>query len=102
VLATHPSWAMRALAANAMGRLGAAGGNGAAEAARRLADAATTDPYALVRQAAIEALASFDDCGARGVADRVAARDPEPRVRAAAVDIARAIGALGPCGAKVQ
>lgn len=84
ILATHESWAMRVLAAQALGRLGAAG---AADAAPKLADAATRDSYALVRQAALEALASFDAATARTVASRVAAADPEPRVR----DAARAI-----------
>jgi len=97
VLAIHRSWAMRALAASALGRLGASGGSGAAEAARRLSEAATTDAYALVRQAALEGLASFDACGARGVSERLAVTDPEPRVRAAAGEIARSIASRGGC-----
>jgi HEAT repeat protein len=92
ILAGHESWAMRVLAARAMGRLGAAGAG--PEAARQLGEAATKDPYALVRQAALEALASFDASGARAVAARVAASDPEPRVR----DAARAIAAGQPPG----
>jgi hypothetical protein len=83
---------MRVLAARAMGRLGAAGAG--PEAARQLGEAATKDPYALVRQAALEALASFDSAGARTVAARVATGDPEPRVR----DAARAIAAGQPPG----
>jgi hypothetical protein len=86
-LASHESWAMRVLAAQAMGRLGAAGGG--PEASRRLAEAAARDGYALVRQAALEALASFDGAGARALASRMAAADPEPRVR----DAARAVEA---------
>ncbi len=87
LLATHESWAMRVLAAQAMGRLGHAGAG--PDAVARLTDAATKDSYALVRQAALEALATFDASAARTLAARVAAGDPEPRVR----DAARAIAA---------
>jgi tetratricopeptide (TPR) repeat protein len=79
-------WAMRILAAQALGRLGALG---AASAGSRLAEAASKDSYALVRQAALEAMASFDAAGARAVAQRVATTDPEPRVRDAASALAR-------------
>ena len=89
ILATHEAWAMRVLAAQAMGRLGAGGGG--ADAAARLTDAATKDTYALVRQAALEALASFAAGDARAHAPRMASSDPEPRVR----DAARAIAAGG-------
>ena len=86
ILATHETWAMRVLAARALGRLGAAGAG--PEAGRRLSEAATKDSYALVRQAALEALAGFDGPGARALAARVATSDPEPRVREAAQAIA--------------
>jgi HEAT repeat protein len=86
VLATHESWAMRVLAARAMGRLGAAGAG--PEAGKRLAEAATGDTYALVRQAALEALAAFDATAARTLAAKRAVTDPEPRVRDAAKAIA--------------
>jgi tetratricopeptide (TPR) repeat protein len=86
ILATHESWAMRVLAAQAMGRLGAAGGG--PDAARFLGEAATKDAYALVRQAALESLAAFDAAGARTLAARMAASDAEPRVREAAQAIA--------------
>ncbi len=86
VLATHESWALRVLAARAMGRLGAAGAR--PDADKRLADAATKDAYALVRQAALDALASFDLDTARDLAARMATNDPEPRVREAALTIA--------------
>ncbi len=89
ILAAHESWAMRILAARALGRLGAAGAANAGGAAPRLADAASKDAYALGRQAALEALASFDAAGARALAQRVAATDPEPRVRDAANALAR-------------
>jgi cellulose synthase operon protein C len=84
--AEQDSWAMRILAARALGRLGALG---ATSAGPRLAEAASKDTYALVRQAALEAMASFDAAGARVVAQRVAATDPEPRVRDAASALSR-------------
>jgi hypothetical protein len=83
----HESWAIRVLAAQAMGRLGAAGAG--PDASRRLTEAATRDAYALVRQAALEALASFDTPAARTLGTRMAAADPEPRVREAARAIAK-------------
>jgi cellulose synthase operon protein C len=86
ILANSDSWALRILAARALGRLGTAGAPGAGS---RLADAAEKDAYALVRQAALEALASFDAAAARVIAQQVAATDPEPRVREAASALAR-------------
>jgi len=86
VLAEHESWAMRVLAARAMARLGASGASG--EAVGPLTTAATGDEYALVRQAALEGLASVDAGRARLVAAKVAAEDQEPRVREAARAIA--------------
>jgi hypothetical protein len=85
VLETNESWALRVLAAQALGRLGTAGAG--AEASRRLVAAATRDAYALVRQAALEALARFDNPGAKALSATMATSDPEPRVR----DAARAI-----------
>jgi tetratricopeptide (TPR) repeat protein len=87
ILGTHPNWAMRVLAARALGRLGGEGAQ--AEATKRLSEAAATDAFALVRQAALEALATFDPGAARSLARRVAASDPEPRVREAAAAIAK-------------
>jgi hypothetical protein len=86
LLASSESWAVRVLAAQAMGRLGAAGAG--AEASARLAETVTKDGYALVRQAALEAVASFDKAGARALATHVASVDPEPRVREAARAVA--------------
>ena len=82
ILASDVSWSMRVLGAQAMGRLGAAGA--AAEAGERLRAAATNDAYALVRQSALEALATFDEAGARDLALHMASSDSEPRVREAA------------------
>jgi HEAT repeat protein len=64
-----------------MGRLGAAGARAAAESSLRTA--ATQDPYALVREAALHALESFDATAARALALTLES-DPEPRVREAA------------------
>ena len=92
ILATHDSWAMRILAAQALGRLGAidAVDRGASrEVGARLSEAAAKDSYALVRQASLEALASFDPADARVLAQRMVATDPEPRVREAASALSR-------------
>jgi tetratricopeptide (TPR) repeat protein len=86
LLAAHENWAMRVLAAQALGRLGAAGNQ--ADAARALGHAATNDSYALVREAALVALASFDAAGARALGAQVAQKDAEPRVRETARAIA--------------
>ncbi len=80
------NWAMRVLAAQAMGRLGLAGGGEAA--ATPLLRAATGDSYALVRESSLKALASFDASTARPLARTMAESDPEPRVREAAARIA--------------
>jgi len=87
VMRSHESWAMRVLAAQALGRLGAAG-NGREETTRQLKEAAQKEPYALVREAALLALASYDKAEAARVAQALAASDPEPRVRETAKKIA--------------
>jgi tetratricopeptide (TPR) repeat protein len=92
VLGAHDSWSMRILAAQALGRLGAIDAGDAAtvhDIAAHLSDAAARDAYALVRQASLEALASFDPQGARSLAQRMATTDPEPRVRDAALALTR-------------
>jgi HEAT repeat protein len=78
-------WAMRVLAVQAMGRLGAAGARAAAESSLRAA--ATQDPYALVREAALRSLGSFDASAARALALTLE-NDPEPRIREAARQVA--------------
>jgi len=70
-----------------MGRLGATGDSDAAT--RHLREAATKDAYALVREAALEALATFDPKRAQELAETMATADPEPRVREAARALAR-------------
>jgi cellulose synthase operon protein C len=85
VMRGHESWAMRVLAAQALGRLGVAGAG--PEATRQLKEAATKEPYALVREAALVALASFDKTEAHQLAIQMATNDAEPRVRETAVKI---------------
>ncbi len=84
---THPNWAMRVLGAQALGRLGAAGSG--AEAARALRELATKDSYALVREAALVALASYDKADGAALARQMSKGDPEPRVRETALRILR-------------
>lgn len=81
VMRTHESWAMRVLAAQALGRLGGA------EATKQLKEAAVKEPYALVREAALVALASYDKNEASQLATQMAAHDAEPRVRETAAKI---------------
>lgn len=85
VMRGHESWAMRVLAAQALGRLGAAGA--ANEATPRLTEAATKESYALVREAALLALATYDKGAATSLASKMAESDPEPRVRETAVRV---------------
>jgi tetratricopeptide (TPR) repeat protein len=82
LLRTHENWAMRVLGAQALGRLGGA------ESTRALREAATHDAYALVREAALVALASYDKASAAQLAAEVAQKDVEPRVRETARRIA--------------
>jgi hypothetical protein len=80
-LAHHERFAIRVLAAQALGRLGAAHTGDVSEGVRVLEEAAVRDEYALVREASLAALASFDLGSAKRVAARIVASDPEPRVR---------------------
>ncbi|MBX3228352.1 MAG: HEAT repeat domain-containing protein [Labilithrix sp.] len=81
VMRSHESWAMRVLAAQALGRLGGA------EATKALKEAATKEPYALVREAALVALSSYDKNEAAALATQMATHDAEPRVRETATRI---------------
>ena len=85
VMRGHESWAMRVLAAEALGRLGVAGAG--AEATKQLKEAATKESYALVREAALVALSTYDKAEASQLAATVATTDPEPRVRETAAKI---------------
>lgn len=89
VMRSHESWAMRVLAAQALGRLGASGKGDAAsrDAARSLDEAARKESFALVREAALVALASFDKASASTLAAQMEKSDPEPRVRETAARI---------------
>jgi tetratricopeptide (TPR) repeat protein len=87
LLGAQESWAMRVLAVEALGRLGAAGNSG--DAAELLKNAALHDAYALVREGAVKALASFDAARAKLLAAQMSAQDPEPRVRETAAAIAK-------------
>lgn len=77
VLAASEHWPVRVLAAEALGRLGAHGGR---DAEAPLARAAKSDNYALVRDAALRALA-FDPPALERVARDLVDHDAEARVR---------------------
>jgi HEAT repeat protein len=79
LLAPQNDWPVRVRAAEALGKL-AAGSNGA-RATRALSAAALRDEYALVREAAVTALARVNPAAARPVLRRVMDNDAEPRVR---------------------
>jgi len=86
IAASHENWAIRLLAVQALGRMGAAG-NGAL-AAKHLQTACTTkEPYALVREAALRALASFDPRAGKAAAEQMLKTEPEPRVKQAAKEV---------------
>ncbi len=84
VLSHDDAWSLRVLAARGLGRLGPRAG---ARAAQALREASRGDTYALVRQAALEALATCDRTAARRLAQTLAAGDPEPRVRETAIHV---------------
>jgi hypothetical protein len=86
LLTSDDNWAIRVLAAQAAGRLGASGLG--VDASKVLETAATKDSYALVREAALKALAGFDPVAGKTLAAKMAQSDPEPRVREAAKAIA--------------
>ena len=90
LLATSDSWSLRARAAEALGRLEAP----ADESARRqrltaLEKAATDDPYALVREAALVGLAHSGESRVSAILAKVAKDDPEPRMRELATELAK-------------
>lgn len=87
ILTTHESWTMRVVAAEALGQLGQSGvGAGARQALR---DTALRDGYALVREASLRALSSFDRAAGRDLALRMSTSDAEPKVREAAAALLR-------------
>lgn len=85
VLRTSKTWPLRVLAAEALGRIGKAGAS--RDVVTELRFAATKDDYALVREAALLALATFDRAAARDLAKTMASSDPEPRVQKTAQNL---------------
>jgi tetratricopeptide (TPR) repeat protein/HEAT repeat protein len=85
ILTHNESWAMRVLAAEATGRLGKlSSGEASPAAVAELTQAASSDSYAMVREASLDALVNVDPKAAIALAERMVASDPEPRVRDAA------------------
>jgi len=82
MLSSESDWPIRVRAAEALGAIAAGSRN--ARAVKELSAAAEQDEYALVREAAVKALARVDPQAARPVLLRAADRDSEPRVRKAA------------------
>jgi tetratricopeptide (TPR) repeat protein/HEAT repeat protein len=83
-----PSWSSRVRAVEALGRLGRRGASPLIVEA--LAASARRDPYALVREAAMRALAPLDASASRAVFAELERRDPEPRIRQAARELLEA------------
>ena len=82
LLAVEPDWALRALAATTLGRVAA--GKPSAEVVAALSQRASKDAFALVREAALEALVLVDPASAKRVLEVSHDSDPEPRVKARA------------------
>jgi tetratricopeptide (TPR) repeat protein len=80
-----PSWSSRVRAVEALGRLGERGADPLVVQA--LTTSARRDPYALVREAAMRALALVDPKQSRTVYGELARSDPEPRVRQTAKEL---------------
>jgi len=82
-------WSVRARAAKALGRLRSHPPEATlqAEIEQALAQAARTDPFALVREAALRSLARRSPAAAAPVLDELGRTDPEPRVRAIAAEL---------------
>jgi tetratricopeptide (TPR) repeat protein len=82
LLQTESDWALRAAAAEALGRIAEKSADPATFAA--LETSAEHDPYALVREAALPALVHVNPARAREVLAHSHDSDPEPRVKARA------------------
>jgi tetratricopeptide (TPR) repeat protein/HEAT repeat protein len=82
MLSREDRWAVRVRAARMLGGMPAAGSD--PRALEALLRAAREDKYALVREAAVEALGKLAPDKARAVLETVHKDDPEPRVREAA------------------
>ena len=81
-LELEPDWALRALSAATLGRI--ARGSGDPRVAGALAQLARKDAFAMVREAALEALVLVDKTAAERVLQVSHDSDPEPRVKARA------------------
>lgn len=84
LLASEEDWALRVLAAEALGRSGTPDMENVLDA---LAKAARSDGYALVREAAARALHAVSPARARGVLEGIAKTDSERRVRDVACEL---------------
>ena len=82
LLEVEPDWALRAQAAVTLGRV--ATGSGNAQVLTALQKRAQQDTFALVREAALEALVLVDPTAAKRVLEVSHDSDPEPRVKARA------------------
>ncbi len=82
LLEVEPDWALRALAAETLGRV--ALGSASAPVVAALSQRASKDAFALVREAALEALVLVDPAAAKRVLEVSHDSDPEPRVKARA------------------
>ncbi len=82
LLASEPDWALRASAAETLGRIASGSRDPAAFAA--LSQSASQDAFAMVREAALQALVAVDPRGAVRVLEQSDGNDPEPRVKARA------------------
>jgi HEAT repeat protein len=82
LLASEEDWALRVLAAEALGRAGAVD-----EAVVALTRAVRSDGYALVREAAARALHAVSPARARPVLEALAKTDAERRVREVACEL---------------
>jgi tetratricopeptide (TPR) repeat protein len=82
LLEVEPDWALRALAAETLGRVAAGSAN--AQVVAALSQRVSKDSFALVREAALEALVLVDPTAAKRVLQVSHDSDPEPRVKARA------------------
>lgn len=82
LLESSPLWPVRVRAAETLAALPKANGNPRAISA--LTKAAESDEYALVRESAVRTLGRIASARARATLERIAKRDPEPRVQKAA------------------
>jgi tetratricopeptide (TPR) repeat protein/HEAT repeat protein len=86
-LASEAEWALRATQAEALGRM--AKGSGEPQVVSALSRASLSDPYALVREAAAQALVAVAGKAALPTLRQLKERDAEPRLRALAERLTR-------------